>query len=173
MKFVFSVCRLVSPTVPQYLTHVLSCNPAPHRTGQAAFPTSGSSACHSVSLRSTKRVQVFADTHTRPAHPGQCLVELIPVVCLTLTLAVDPFVQDTRCVIDISGTPLCVIGDGVVVQVPLYARLSAFEHLAFAQLVPRAARPIGKLAQTAPDLLAAGSAFDLEVSILGLPTNSA
>ena len=97
------------------------------------------------------------------------MVELIPGVCLALALAVEPFEQNTRCAIDIGGTAMCVVRDGVVVQMPLYARLGASEHLTFAQLVPCAARPIGELAQTAPELLAAGSAFDLEVSILGLP----
>ena len=77
-------------------------------------------------------------------------------------------VQDVAC--SGGGAPLCVIRDGVVVQVPLYAQSGALKHLAFAQLVPRAARPIGELAQTALELLAAGCAFDLEVSVLGLPT---
>ncbi len=77
--------------------------------------------------------------------------------------------HNARCVIDIAVTLLCIIRDGVVVQMSLYARLGPREHLAFAQLMPRSARPIREFPQTAPELLAAGSAFDLEVSVLGLP----
>lgn len=77
--------------------------------------------------------------------------------------------QNARCVIDIAVTLLCVVRNGVVVQMSLYARLGPLEHLAFAQLVPRSARPVREFPQTAPELLAASSAFDLEVSVLGLP----
>ena len=76
--------------------------------------------------------------------------------------------QNTRCAIDIGVTPLCVVRDSVIVQVPLYMRLGSLEHLAFAQLGPHATRPLREFAQTAPELLTAGSAFDLEVSLLGL-----
>ncbi len=101
------------------------------RTTAHAFPASGSSACHSVSLRSTTWVQVFVDTHPWPAYPGESLVELIPGICLALALAVEPFVQNARGAIDIGVTPLRVVRDSVVVQVSLDACLGTFEHFAF------------------------------------------
>ena len=68
--------------------------------------TYGSSVSHSVGLRSTTRIQVFADTHMGPVRPGQGLFEGFPGVCPTLALTVDPFEQDIGCVVDIGVTPL-------------------------------------------------------------------
>ena len=109
------------------------------------------------------------DAHTWPANPGERLVELIPGICLALALAVKPFVHNARGAIDIGVTPWRVVRDSVVVQVSLHACFGTFEHFAFTQFRPRAARPTGELSQTARQLFAGGSAFDLEVAALGLP----
>ena len=63
--------------------------------------TSGSSVGRSVRLRSTTRVQVFAEPDLGPVHPGQCLFEPLPGVCLALALAVEPFIHNSHSAIDI------------------------------------------------------------------------
>ena len=56
--------------------------------------TSGSSVSPSVRLRSTTRVQVFAEPGFGPFHTDQGLFEVCPGVRPALALAVEPFVQD-------------------------------------------------------------------------------
>ena len=80
--------------------------------------TSGSPAGHSVCLRPTTRVQVFADSHGGPSYIGECLQIGGPGVCRTLTFAVKPSKQDAFHAVDIEMTPCGVIRYGVVVQIP-------------------------------------------------------
>ncbi len=111
--FVFSVFRLLSRrchkifSIPQ----LLSC-PSQNRT--SGFPTYGSSVRHSVCLRPTTWVQVFADSRFRPLYPSQGLVKACPGVLLALALAVEPFEHYPCCAIDVVGTPFRVIRYGVI-----------------------------------------------------------
>ena len=95
------------PAVPHDLAPGPSCDPAPRRTGQAAFPASGSSVRHSASLPSSKGIQVGADLHARPLNGSQDMVVLVPVVRLTLTLAVEPLAQNARGEVKGSGLVTC------------------------------------------------------------------
>ena len=167
--FVFSVFRLLSRrchkifSIPQ----LFSC-PSQNRT--SGFPTSGSSVRHSVCLRPTTWVQVFADCRFRPLYPDQRLVKAGPGVRPALALAVEPFEQNPCCAIDVVGAPLRVIRYGVIVQIPNYSAPSYSQHFAFAHYATRPYRPVRKLAQTGSQLLAAGTALKLEVSVAGFAT---
>ena len=101
--------------VPQYLFHITVALLPLSEPDKRLSHTSGSSVRHSVRLRSTTRVQVFADPELGPAHPGQCLNETFPGVCLALALAVEPFEHDTCGAVDIVAAPLPVVRDGVIV----------------------------------------------------------
>ena len=109
----FSLLPPAFAAVPQYLFHITVELLALTEPDKRLSHTSGSSVRHSVCLRSTTRVQVFADPDFRPVHPRQCLVESFPGVCLALALAVEPFEQDTRCAIDIVAAPLQVVRYGI------------------------------------------------------------
>ena len=167
--FVFSVFRLLSRrchkifSIPQ----LLSC-PSQNRT--SGFPTSGSSVRHSVCLRPTTWVQVFADSRFRPLYPGQGLVKACPGVRPALALAVKPFEQNSCRAIDVVGAPFRVIRYGVIVQMPNYPAPSYSQHFAFAHYATRPYGPVRKLPQTGSQLLAAGATLQLEVSSPGLAT---
>ena len=89
--------------MPQYLFHVTVDLLALTEPDKRLSHTSGSSVGHSVRLRSTTRVQVFAEPGFRPLYPGQGLVEALPGVCPALALAVEPFEQDSRRATNISS----------------------------------------------------------------------
>ncbi len=114
----FSLFPPAFAAVPQYWVHItvelLSLTEPDKRLSH----TSGSSVHHSVRLRSTTRVQVFADSRLWPLRPDQGLGEAFPGVCLTLTLTVEPFKQDMFCAIDIVAAPYRVIRYGVIIQMP-------------------------------------------------------
>ena len=139
--FVFSVFRLLSRrchkifSIPQ----LLSC-PSQNRT--SSFPTSGSSVCHSVCLRSTTRVQVFADSRFWPFYPDQRLIKVGPGVRPALALAVEPFEQDLCCAMDIVAAPLRVVRYGVVVQMPDYSSSGCPQHFTFAHYAACLLRPV-------------------------------
>ena len=132
--------------------------------------TSGSSVSHSVGLRSTTRVQVFADTHSGPFRPGQSPLIVLPGVCLALALTVEPFEQNAPGTIDIVAAPLRVIRYGIVTQVADHTGPRLPDHLSFPQHMPRLAGPVFELTQTLAKLLAGGVTFHLEVPFPGLPT---
>jgi len=113
--------------VPQYLFHITVALLPLSEPDKRLSHTSGSSVRYSVRLRSTTRVQVFADPGFGPVNPGQCLNETFPGVCLALTLAVEPFKQDMFCAIVIVAAPFQVVHYGVIAQMAdtrLRARLS-------------------------------------------------
>ena len=119
------VCFLCFPpafaAVPQYFVHIKVVPLPLSEPDKRLSHTSGSSVGHSVCPRPAAWIQVFADANGRPARPGQCPVELLPGVCLALTLAVEPLEQDVRCVVDIGVAPIRVIRYGVVVQMSGHA----------------------------------------------------
>jgi len=131
--------------------------------------TSGSSVRPSVSLRPTTRVQVFADSGCRPLYRSQRLIKARPGVCLALALAVEPFEQDAPGAVCIVAAPPHVVRYGVVTQVPHHSYLGLPEHLSLPQHMADFLRPVRKFAQTLPQLLTAGSALHLEVSLFRLP----
>ena len=168
-----SLCSLLPPAfaaVPHYLIHfavdLLSLTEPDKRLSH----TSGSSVRHSVRLRSTTRVQVFAEPGFRPLHPGQSLFEALPGVCPALALAVEPFEQDLSSTMDIVGTPFQVIRYGVVAQMAQHSNPCLPEHLPFPQYMSGFLCPVGELVQALPQLLTAGSALYLKVSFSGFPT---
>ena len=68
-RCLFSLFPPAFAAVPQYFFHItveLLALPEPDKR---LSHTSGSSACYSVSLRSTAWVQVFADSYLGPPHP--------------------------------------------------------------------------------------------------------
>mgnify|MGYP007044779584 CR=1 FL=1 len=142
--FVFSVIRLLSrrchkiSSIPQ----LLSC-PSQNRT--SGFPTSGSSIRHSVCLRPTTWVQVFADSRFRPPYPRQSLVKVCPGVRPALALAVEPFEQDLCCAMGIVAAPLRVVRYGVVVQMPDYSSSGCPQHFTFAHYAACLLRPVREL----------------------------
>jgi len=131
--------------------------------------TSGSPVRHSVGLRSTTRVQVFADVRCRPVRPDQYLSELFPGVRPALALAVEPFEHDACRAVDIVAAPFRVIRYGVVAQVAHQSSAGLPDHLPFPQYAAGFLRPRRELSQTLSQLLPAGPAFHLEVSLLRLP----
>ena len=165
----FSLFPPALAAVPQYLVHItvelLSLTEPDKRLSH----TSGSSVHHSVRLRPTTRVQVFADTRLWPLHPDQCLDEAFPGVCLALALTVEPFEQYVCGAIDIVTTPLRVIRYGVIAQVADHSDAGRPDHLPFTQYGPGFLRPVLELAQALPQLLTAGAAFHFEVSLFGFP----
>jgi len=167
-QYLFSLLPPAFAAVPQYLVHItvelLSLTEPDKRLSH----TSGSSVHRSVRLRTTTRVQVYADTQARPFHPDQRPGEARPVVCLALALAVKPFKQDMFDAIDIETAPLCVIRYGVIVQIPDHPGPGLPEHLPFSEHPSGLFRPVAEIAQTLAQFLATGAAFDLEVSPLGL-----
>jgi hypothetical protein len=130
-RSLFSLFPPAFATVPQDLVHVpvdlLSLTEPDKRLSH----TSGSSVVHSVRLRSTTRVQVFAEPGLRPLHPGQGLSEAFPGVCPTLALAVEPFKEYSRGVMDIGLTPFQVVRHAVIVQMPQHSNPCLPEHLPF------------------------------------------
>ena len=120
----FSLFPPAFATMPQYLLHItvelLSLTEPDKRLSH----TSGSSVHHSVRLRSTTRVQVFADSDFGPVPPGQCLSETFPGVCLALALAVEPFKQDMFGAIVIETAPFQVIRYGVIAQMADHSNVS-------------------------------------------------
>ena len=167
-QYLFSLLPPAFAAVPQYFVHItvelLSLTEPDKRLSH----TSDSSVHHSVRLRPTTRVQVFADSQARPLHPDQCPGEALPGVCLALALAVKPFKQDMFDAIDIIAAPFCVIRYGVIVQIPDHPGSGLPEHLPFSEHPSGLFRPIAEVAQTYAQLLATGAALDLEVSPLGL-----
>ena len=131
-RSLFSPLPPAFAAVPQYLFHItvelLSLTEPDKRFSH----TSGSSVRHSVGLRSTTRVQVFADPGFGPAYPSQSLAEAFPGVCLALALAVEPFEQDPCGAIDIVAAPFPVVRYGVVAQVTDHSGPCLAEHLCYA-----------------------------------------
>ena len=167
-----SLCSLFPSAfaaVPHYLFHIAVGLLALTEPDKRLSHTSGSSVDHSVRLRSTTRVQVFAEPGFRPLHPGQGLVEALPGVCPALALAVKPFKQDCSSAADVVAAPFQVIRYGVVAQVAQYSYPCLPEHLPFPQYGSDFLCPVGEFLQTLPQFLTAGSALDLKVSCLGLP----
>jgi len=155
--------------VPQYLFHI-TVELLPLSEPDKRLPhTSGSSVRHSVRLRPTKRVQVFADPGLGPVRPGQSLFEPFPGICLALALTVEPFEQDACGAIDIETAPFQVIRYGVIAQVADHFCPCLPEHLPFLQHRSDFYCPVGEFAQALPQLLTAGSALNLKVPLLCLP----
>jgi hypothetical protein len=163
----FSACFRGGATRSFPYLQLLSC-PSQNRT--SGFPTSGSSVRHSVCLRPTTWVKVFADSRFRPLYPDQRLVKAGPGVRPALALAVKPFEQNPCRAIDVVGAPFRVIRYGVIVQMPNYPAPSYSQHFAFAHYATRPYGPVRKLAQTGSQLLAAGTTLKLEVSFAGFAT---
>ncbi len=90
-----------------------------------------------------------------------------PCVRSALTFAVEPFEEDSFGPIDVAGTLLRVVCDGVVVKVSDNFDPGLPEHLAFAQYTTSFLCPVHEVPQTLPQFLATRSALDLEVSALG------
>ncbi len=142
--------------VPQYLVHISVALLPLTEPDKRLSHTSGSSVRPSVRLRPTTRVQVFANPGCRPLNRSQRLVETRPGVYLALALAVEPFEQDAPDAI------------GIVAQVPHHSYLGLPDHLSLPQHMAGLPCPVRKFAQALPQLLAAGSALHLEVSLPGL-----
>src|SRR6266498_2683825 len=68
-----------------------SCRLVPHRTGQVAFPTSGSSA-PIQGRHAPIRFQLVHDPQRWPPDPGESVIESLPVVAPLLALSVQPFI---------------------------------------------------------------------------------
>ena len=64
--------------MPQYFVHIIVVPEPLSEPDKRISHTSGSSDSHSVSLRSTKRVQVFADFYGGPIKLGKCPLKLFP-----------------------------------------------------------------------------------------------
>ena len=90
-RSLFSPLPPAFAVVPQYLFHVPVDLLPLSEPDKRLSHTSGSSASPSVCLRSTTRIQVFAEPGFRPLRPGQSLFEVCPGICPALTLAVEPF----------------------------------------------------------------------------------
>ena len=169
-RSLFSLFPPAFATVPHDLVHVsvdlLSLTEPDKRLSH----TSGSSVCPSVRLRSTTRVQVFAEPGFRPLHPGQGLAEALPGVCPALALAVEPFEQDSCSAMNIVAAPFQVIRYGVVAQMAQHSNPCLPEHLSFPQYMPGFLRPVGEPLQALPQLLTAGPALHLKVSLFGFST---
>ena len=166
----FSLFPPAFAAVPQYCVHITVVLLSLTEPDKRISHTSGSSVHYSVSLRFTKRVQVFADLGLGPLHPVQYLVEARPGVCPALTLAVEPFKQDMFCAIDIVGTPFRVIRYGVVAQVSDYTDPGLSEHLAFSQHMSRCLGPVCELAQAMAKFLATAAALHLKMAISAFAT---
>jgi len=166
-----SLCSPLPPafaTVPQYLFHVTVDLLALTEPDKRLSHTSGSSVRHSGRLRSTTRVQVFAEPGFRPLHPSQGLVEALPGVCPALALAVKPLEQDLRRAPDIEIAPFQVIRYGVIAQMPQHPYPRLPEHLPFPQYLPGFLCPVGVPLQALLQLLTAGPALHLKVPLPGL-----
>src|SRR5512139_717148 len=109
-RCLFSPLPPAFAVVPQYLFHIPVDLLPLSEPDKRISHTSGSSVGPSVGLRSTTRVQVFAEpAGLRPLHTGQGLLEAGPGVRPALALAVEPFVQDFLSAMDVVGTPFQVI----------------------------------------------------------------
>jgi len=165
----FSLFPPAFAAVPQYLVHIsvelLSLTEPDKRLSH----TSGSSVRYSVNLRSTTRVQVFADSWFGPPHPGQSLIEVFPGVCPALALAVEPFEQNSFSAVDIVAAPFQVVRYGVIAQMPNHSGSGLPEHLSLSHYVSGFLRPVRELAQTLDQLLTAGATFDFEVPFFRFP----
>ncbi len=93
------------------------------------------------------------------------MVEARPCVCLTLTLAVEPFEQETGCVKDIAATLFRVIRDGVIVQVSCDTDLRLAQHLAFPYPMPGVACPVCELPQA---LLTCAREANVDIQVSGM-----
>ena len=142
-RSLFSLFPPAFAAVPQYLLHITVELLPLTEPDKRISHTSGSSVHHSVCLRSTTRIQVFADPEFGPTHPGQCLIEGLPGIRLALTLAVEPLEQDVFGTVDIVATPFRVVRYGVVAQVPDHSTSGLPEHLSLSQYVARFACPLG------------------------------
>ena len=166
----FSLLPPAFAAVPQYFIHI-SVAPKPlTEPDKRISHTSGSSVSHSVSLRPTTWVQVFADFRDGPVLPGHHPFEHGPVVTSTLALAVEPFEQNLLGDVNVVATFSRVIRDGIVVQVPDDFHLGDPDHLSFGLHTPGSPCPIGKIRQALAEFLATGPAFHLEIPILGFAT---
>src|SRR6266511_314150 len=94
-----------------------SCRLVPHRTGQADFPTSGSSASLQGRHAAT-RVQLFDDLFRWPPYPSERIIESRPVVAPFLALSIEPFIHELRELGSERAAHLPVVRDPVVVQMP-------------------------------------------------------
>ena len=92
--------------MPQYFFHIPVILLSLSEPDKRISHTYGSPVGHSVCLRPTKRVQVFAESRcVRPIQTGQSLPKCWPGVCPTLTLTVEPFEQYAFYAIDIVAAP--------------------------------------------------------------------
>ena len=114
----FSLFPPTCVAVPQHWVHITVELLPLTEPDKRLSHTYGSSVHYSVRLRSTIRVQVFADFRLGPLRPDQCLCEVFPGVCLALAFAVEPFKQDMFCAIDIVAAPYRVVRYGVITQMP-------------------------------------------------------
>ena len=124
----------------------LSCSPAPHRTGQAAFPHTAPRFViqYASALRHGSRsLRILGFGHLT-----QAKVWLSPGVRLALALAVEPFEQNPCCAIDVVGIPLRVIRYGVIAQMPDYSASSCSQHFAFAHYASCPYGPVREPPQT-------------------------
>ncbi len=71
---------------------------------------------------------------------------------------------------DKEATPFAVIRDGVVTQMADHAGAGLPDHLSFSQYAAGLSGPRREIAQALCQLLTAGAAFDLEISVPRLPT---
>jgi len=111
-RCLFSPLPPAFTAVPQYLVRITVVLLSLTEPDKRLSHTSGSSVRLSVRLRPTIGVEVFADPWFRPVHPGQCLVETFPGICLALALAVEPFKHNACGAIDIVAAPLQIVRYG-------------------------------------------------------------
>lgn len=94
-----------------------SCRLVPHRTGQVAFPTSGSSV-PVQGRHATTRIDLVLDLLRWPSYPGKRISEALPIVAPFLALSIEPFVHELRELSSERAAHLPVVRDSVVVQMP-------------------------------------------------------
>ena len=126
--------------------------------------TSGSSVNLSDCLQTTTRIQVFADNWCGPLNQLEYLLKPFPCIAGTMTFAINPFIQDSRRIVNVATTFVRIVRYGVIVQMACHTYLGPLQHLCLAQYIPAPARPVSELLQALSKLLAAGASFKSEVS---------
>src|SRR5436190_23212060 len=97
----------------------------------------------------------------------QGLLESRPGVRLALAATIEPFEEHPACQMHIPMAALCVIRNGIVVQMPLHPHLGPSQQFARREQVAVSSYPICKPRERLPQFLARSFPLDLERAMTG------
>jgi len=143
------------------------CSPAPHRTGQAAFPHPAFRfiiQCASALRHGSRSLRIYGRGHFTQIKAWLDL----PGVNPALAFSVEPFKQDLPRAIDVIGIPFCIIRYCVIAQMAAHSASGCPQHFVLAHYATCSSAPVCKLTERFAQFLAVRAPLHLEVPSPGL-----